>query len=48
MVDLWQHSGNAGTATCSKPLDAATWCLHTVHGSEEVSQIHVVTGSNPV
>ena len=38
MVHLWQYSGNAGIATCSKPLDAAT-CrfLHTC--SEEVSQV---------
>ena len=39
MVHLWQYSGNAGIATCSKPLDAAipvlVGFLHTC--SEEVS-----------
>ena len=28
-IDLWQYSGNAGIATCSKPLDAAT-CMSQV------------------
>ena len=34
MVHLWQYSGNAWIATCSKPLDAA---LYELGVSEEVS-----------
>ena len=46
MVDLWQYSGNAGIATCSKPLDAATCIIRFLHTcSEEVSQVLVKSGT---
>ena len=42
--NMVQYSGNAGIATCSKPLDAATRCLNTC--SEEVSQVLVKYSKN--
>jgi len=35
MVHLWQYSGNAGIATCSKPLDAATCISRFLHTCSE-------------
>ena len=42
MVHLWQYSGNAEIATCSKALDATCMSFHTC--SEEISQVLVKSG----